>query len=287
MTLRELIKDAEQKKVALGHFNISDIVALRAIVQAALKLKLPVLIGVSEGERKFLGTKTVASLVRSLREELNIPLFVNADHVHSLESLREAVAAGYDSVIFDAAQLSFEENVKKTKEAVEYVKSKNPGIVVEGELGYIGSASQLLDAVPEGALTQASELTKPEEAARFVKETGVDLFAPAVGNLHGMLKNIPNPRLDVKRIKEIKNAVPIPLVLHGGSGIQDEDFVKAIDAGISIIHINTELRKAWRQGVEEALQENPEEVAPYRLLAPAFDKIEQLVESRLRLFNRS
>jgi fructose-bisphosphate aldolase class II len=285
-TLKEYIKEAEEKKVAIGHFNVSDITAFHAIVSAASKLRIPVLIGLSEGERKFFGTKEAVALVRSLREQ-NLPVFLNADHAHSLESVKEAVEAGYDSVIFDAAQLSFEENLRQTRDAVEYVKSKNPEILVEGELGYIGTSSEIFEEIPEGAAAKPEDFTSVGDAARFVKETGVDLFAPAVGNIQGMRKNSPNPTLDTKRIGEIKKAVGVPLVLHGGSGIQDEDFVKAIEAGISIIHINTELRKAWRQGVEEALQENPDEVAPYRLLAPAFDKIEQLVESRLRLFNRS
>ena len=285
-TLREFIKDAEEKKVAIGHFNISDITAFHAIVSAALKLRLPVLIGLSEGERKFFGTREAAALVRLLREQ-DLPVFLNADHCHTFESVKEAVEAGYDSVIFDGAQLPFEENLQKTREAVALVKSMNPRVLVEGEVGYIGASSQLLDKLPEGAATIPTQFTTLEQAKTFVQETKVDLFAPAVGNIHGMLKGSPNPRLDIARIKEIREAAGIPLVLHGGSGIQDEDFVKAIEAGISIIHINTEIRKAWRQGVEEALQENLNEVTPYRLLAPAFDKIEQLVESRLRLFSRS
>ncbi|TSC56007.1 MAG: Uncharacterized protein Greene071421_26 [Parcubacteria group bacterium Greene0714_21] len=284
-TLKEYIKEAEEKRVAIGHFNISDTTAFHAIVSAASKLRIPVLIGLSEGERKFFGTKEASALVRSLKEQ-NLPVFLNADHCHTLESVKEAVEAGFDSVIFDGAQFPFEENVKKTKEAVEYVKSKNPGILVEGELGYIGGSSQILNELPKGAASKQEDFTLPQDAEDFVKQTKVDLFAPAVGNIHGMLKDSSDPRLDIERIKEIREAAGVPLVLHGGSGIQDEDFVKAIEDGISIIHINTELRKAWRQGVEEALQKNPDEVAPYRLLAPAFDKIEQLVESRLRLFNR-
>lgn len=139
-------------------------------------------------------------------------------------------------------------------------------------------------------------MTKPEDAARFVKETGIDLLAPAVGNIHGMLarrseseggfKFTPNPALDIERIKELRQAAGIPLVLHGGSGIIDSDFTKAIDAGISIIHINTEIRLAWRQGIEKALKENPEEIVPYKILPYAVGEIKKNVDKRLRLFNK-
>ncbi|MEK9168210.1 MAG: class II fructose-bisphosphate aldolase, partial [Patescibacteria group bacterium] len=125
-----------------------------------------------------------------------------------------------------------------------------------------------------------------EEAARFVKETKIDLLAPAVGNLHGILKNAPQPNLNIERIKAIKEAISIPLVLHGGSGIIDDDFLQAIDAGISIIHINTELRLAWREGMDKALKENPEEIAPYKLLPAVVEEIRKTVYNRLKLFNK-
>ena len=144
----------------------------------------------------------------------------------------------------------------------------------------------ILKEIPKGAAIKEQDLTKPEEAARFVKETGVDMLAPAVGNIHGMFKNAPNPRLNIKRIQEIKSAVQVPLVLHGGSGISDEDFLAAIDAGINIIHINTEIRVAWRQGLEKGLTEKPEEVAPYKLMQPSLDEIKKVVYNRLALFNR-
>ncbi|MBI4993988.1 class II fructose-bisphosphate aldolase [Candidatus Wolfebacteria bacterium] len=288
-SLKQIIQEAKDKKVAVGHFNISECVALKGIFQAAKELNLPVIIGVSEGEREFIGTKRVALMIKSLREEFNWPIFLNADHTHSLEKIKEAVLAGFDAVLFDGGKLAIEENIKKTKEVVEYVRSINPNILVEGELGYIGSSSTILKDIPEGAAIKSEDLTKPEEAAYFVKETGVDLLAPAVGNIHGMFKNSPNPNLDIKRIKNLSQSVDkfgARLVLHGGSGISDDDFIKAIDAGISIIHINTEIRLAWRQGVEKALAQNPEEITPYKILPTAIEEIKKAVELRLRLFNR-
>jgi fructose-bisphosphate aldolase class II len=289
-TLREIIQDAEKNKIAIGHFNISDLVALKAIFEAAKNLQLPVIIGVSEGEREFIGTKQIAALVKSLREEFNYPIFLNADHTRSLEKIKEAVEAGFDAVIFDGANLPFEENIKKTKEVVEYVKrvsaSRRTDILVEGELGYIGTSSTILKEIPEGAAIKKEDLTKPEDAARFVKETGIDLFAPAVGNIHGMFKDAPNPDLDIERIKKIREAAGVPLVLHGGSGIKDSDFLAAIDAGISTIHINTEIRLAWRTGMEKTLKEKPDEIIPYKLIPSAVEEIKKAVKNRLKLFSK-
>ena len=283
--LREIIADAEKRKVAVGHFNISEIAALRAIVRAVKVLKIPVIVGVSEGERDFIGTRQAGALIKSLREEHNLELFLNADHTYSLDKIKEAVAAGFDAVIFDGAKLSLEENIKKTREVVQYVKSVNPNILVEGEMGYIGSSSKILESIPEGAAIKPEDLTKPEEAERFIKETGVQMLAPAVGNIHGMFRNAPNPSLNIRRIKEIREAAGVPLVLHGGSGISDDDFVAAINAGISVIHINTEIRLAWRKGLEAALLGDKEEIAPYKLLPSSEKAIYEVVKRRLQLFN--
>lgn len=286
MKLIDIIKEAEKNKTAIGHFNISDMEMLKGIFSAARKLKLPVIIGTSEGERDFMGVRQTVALVKSLREEYDYPIFLNADHTYSFEKVKEAVDAGYDAVIFDGAKLPFEENLKITKESVEYAKSVNPNIIVEGELGYIGTSSKLLDEIPEGVEIADEHLTTADEIKEFVKKTGVDLVAPAVGNLHGMLKYAGNPSLNIERIKELRKASGIPMVLHGGSGIIDSDFVKAIDAGISSIHISTEIRVAYRNGIKLSLQENPDEIAPYRYMKDAVHHVEKVVEKRLKLFNK-
>ena len=284
-TLLEIIKDTESKKVAIGHFNISDLAGLKGIFEAARELGLPIIIGASEGERDFIGVKQCAALIKSLRETYDYPIYLNADHTHSLEKVKEAVEAGFDAIIFDGSKLPFEENIRQTKEAVAEIKKINPGILVEGEVGYIGSGSVILKNVPAGAAVKKEDLTKPEDAKRFVEETGVDLFSPAVGNLHGMFADAPNPDLAVDLIAQIKEAVKIPLVLHGGSGIKDADFTSAIQAGINIIHINTEIRLAWRKGIETALKQNLEEIVPYKLLPGAIAEVKKVVSQRLRLFN--
>lgn len=285
-TLRECIEEAESEKVAIGHFNISDVVGFWAVVNAAKNLNVPVIIGVSEGERDFLGIAQARALVNTVNQ--NQPVFLNADHTYSLDRIKEVVDAGYDSVIIDEADKNFDENIATTKEVVEYAKSINPGtrlndsvgqVLVESELGFIGKSSKVLDEVPDGV-----SMTDVEEARRFVAETGVHLFAPAVGNVHGMVKG-GEPKLDIQRIRDIKAAVQIPLVLHGASGNSPEELKEAIQAGISIIHINTELRLAYKRGLQKSLSENPDEVAPYKFLRPALAEMTTLVTSKLKLFN--
>lgn len=284
-TLREVIREAEEKKVAIGHFNISDTEQLWAIFNAARSLKVPVIIGVSEGERDFIGVRQAALLVKSLREEYDYSIFINADHTYSLEGVKEAIDAGYDAVIFDGNKVSPEENVKITKEAVAYARSVNPDILVEAELGNIGQSSKLLDEIPKGAEITEENMTKPDDLKAFVEETGVDLIAPAVGNLHGVLKGGKNPNISATRIKELREAGGVPMVLHGGSGISDEDFVEAIKAGISTVHINTEIRVAYRKGIELKLQEDRDEIAPYRFMKGGVQGVYDVVVKRLKLFN--
>jgi fructose-bisphosphate aldolase class II len=283
--LRNQLEEAQSNGVAVGHFNISDLTLLKAVYAAAQELKVPVIVGASEGERAFLGVAQIAALVRSLREEQGIPIFLNADHTHSLESAMAAAKAGFDSIVYDLSALPFAENVKQTRQAVEALKSVNPKILVEGEIGNIGTGSEIHDSVPD----HSKDLTTPEEAKQFVESTGIDILAPAVGNSHGMVQSMVQgnvrKRLDLARIREIKRATGSLLTLHGGSGTEDHDLEEAIAAGINIVHINTELRVAWRSGLEEAFAKNPREVVPYKLLPVAEESVKQVVLARLRLFN--
>lgn len=285
-SLREYIKEAREQKVAIGHFNVSNIEALHGIYNAARKLNVPIIIGVSEGEEEFIGKDEIASLVKMFRERDNYPIFLNADHHYTFESVKNSIDAGFDAIIIDAVKLPLEENIALTKKCVDYAreisKKENRDILVEAELGFIGQSSKLLDEIPEGISEET--MTKPEDAKSFVEQTGIDLLAPSVGNIHGMIKG-GNPKLNIERIENIRKESNVPLVLHGGSGISDEDFKNAIKAGISIIHINTEIRVAYREAIEKYLKENPKEVAPYKILKPAVEAIERIVENRLRLFN--
>ena len=269
-TLREYVKEAGEKGIAIGHFNISNLEGLHGIYQAAKKLNVPVIIGLSEGEEDFVGKDEAVGMIKEIREKENYPIFLNADHHYSFERAKASIDAGFDAVIFDGANLSFEENVRITKQCVAYahevIKNTGRDILVEAELGYIGSGSNIKETIPEGA----GILTKPEEAQKFVQMTGIDMLAPSVGSIHGLI---------------IKKATGIPLVLHGGSGLRDEDFTNGIKAGISIVHINTEIRLAYDEALKKSLADNPNETTPYKILQPAVDAIEKVVESRLKLFS--
>ena len=283
--LRDALEQSQKDGGAIGHFNVGDWVLLKAVSAVGQELKVPVVVGASEGERQFMGVQEIAALVRRLREECDCPIFLNADHTHSLAKAVEAVRAGFDAIVFDLSALPFEQNVRQTKEAVETLKTINSAILVEGEIGDIGTGSEIHEEAPD----LSRGLTSPVEAKQFVEATGVDILAPAVGNMHGMLKSMvqgqTRKRLDIQRIAQIKNAAQVPLTLHGGSGTDDDDLRKAIAAGINIIHINTELRVAWRRGLEEGLSKLPSEVVPYKILPFAVESVKEVARSRLKLFN--
>jgi fructose-bisphosphate aldolase, class II len=285
-TLREVLVQAHEKGAAIGHFNIADLVLLKAVFTSAQELNVPVMVGASDGEREFMGVRQIAALVRSLRDEFGFPIFLDADQTHSLARASEAARAGFDAVVFDASALPFEQNVRQTREVVDALKTINPAILVEGEIGDIGTGSEIHEEAPD----LSKGLTTPEEAKRYVESTGVDVLAPAVGNMHGMLRSMvkgeTKKRLDITGIAEIKSGAQVFLTLHGGSGTDDEDFRKAIVAGINIIHINTELRVAWRRGLESGLAKQKDEVVPYRILSSAVASVKEVADSRLRLFNR-
>lgn len=284
-SLREVLERAEADKVAVGHFNFSDLVGFNAIVAAARDKRLPVMLGLSEGEREFTGVRQAVALVKAVRDEYDYPIFLNADHTHSIANAEAAAKAGFDEIIFDGSALPFEENVAQTKKAIEAIKSINPAILVEGEIGWIGASSAVLDRIPEGV----GVLTTADEAKQFVDATSVDVLSPAVGNMHGMLTSMVHgnlrKRLNIERIAEIKAAVRIFMTLHGGSGTNDDDFRRAIKSGMTIVHVNTELRLAWRRGVEAGLAAEPNEVAPYKILGRAVEAVKAVVSSRLELFS--
>ena len=282
--LRDALRDADQVHTALGHFNFSELVVLKAVAAVTRQLDLPVLVGVSESEREFVGVRQAAALVKSIREDSGISIFLNADHTHSLEKAVEAARAGFNMIVFDASPHGFDENVTATRRAVEAVKSINAEILVEGEIGYIGTSSAIHSALP----SDLSPLTTAEEARQFVDATSVDVLAPAVGTMHGMLRSMTSGKerkhLDIGSIAEIKAATRSFLTLHGGSGTEVAEVVSGISAGINVVHINTELRLAWRQGLEDAFAKHPQEIAPYHLLPSAYEVVSEVVRSWLLAF---
>ena len=293
-TLREYVSEALMRKVAVGHFNISNVEGFWAVVRAAQAVskkagrEIPVIIGVSEGERDFIGIAQVRALVDTVKEIH--PVFLNADHTYSFERVKEVIDAGFDSAIFDGAQLSYDDNVKITKQCVDYARdiSKKTGrdIILEAEMGFIGKSSEVHDSLPAGVGFTEEYLTKIEVAKSFIAATGADMFAPAIGNMHGLLKSGPKPALNIQRIADISKTVGIPLVLHGGSGDSQSDLIRAIDSGIGIVHINTELRVAYHDALKSFLEANPDEVAPYKFSKTALEAMQAVVEKKLSIFNK-
>jgi fructose-bisphosphate aldolase class II len=279
-TIKYYLKKAQKEGWAIGQFNFSDFTQLKSIVSKALELKSPIILGTSEGESNFFGLQEAVAIRDVLRKKTSLPIFLNLDHGKSFEYLKQAIDAGYDMVHFDGSKLPLEENIKVTKEVVKYAKQR--GVTVEGEVGILGTASSKVYL--EKFEIKEENLTKPEDALRYLKATKVDLLAISIGNFHGIeISGIdPNLRLDVlKLIKEKTNN--IPLVLHGGSGTPEDDIKEAIKEGIVKININTELRLAFSGNLRRALG-NVDEIIPYKYLAETQKPVEKVVGFKIELF---
>jgi len=283
-TFKEYVNEAHEAGYAIGHFNVANSEMLRGVFEGAQKKGVPVIIGVSEGERDFIGIERVVAMVKALREKYKYPIFLNADHTYSIERVKEAIDAGFDSVIFDGANLSIEENTEKTRECVAYARESGKDVLIEAELGFIGTSSKLLDDIPEGASVTEDLMTKPADIEEFVRNTGIDLVAPAIGNVHGMLKHGFNPSLNPKLTLELSQSAGIPIVLHGGSGSNENDVKEVIKNGVSIVHISTEIRIAYKKGLQDGLAENTEELAPYRYMSKSVEAVKKEVIKHLDRF---
>lgn len=279
MILKEYFIKAKQEKWAIGHFNFSTADQLKAIIEAAAQAKSPVMVAVSEGEEKFIGLEQAVALVQSW-QDLGYPVFLNADHHKSWESVSPCIEEGYDTVLIDASKLPFEQNVELTKRVVDYARSIDPDFMVEGELGYLKGESE----VEKSVAISPADYTKPEEAKEFVKRTGVDRLAVVFGNIHGIVTE-QDEKLDIEHLKKIAHAIPdSALVLHGASGLGDDDIRTAIAAGITNVHINTELRLAYHDALEKELAKDDESTTPYKFIKPAFEATKALVKKKLELF---
>ena len=280
--LKDYLLQALEEGWAVPHFNISNFVQLKGIISACQKFSSPVMIGTSEGEANFIGLNYARGMVDAAKKETSLPIFLNADHFHSFEKARAAIDAGYDSVLIDLSKEDYSKNVEETKKVVGYARDKNPEISIEGELGYLVTESSKI--YRENVKIPPESLTKPEEALKYVQETGVDRFAPAVGNLHGIAVN--EPQLDFGLIKKIRAVLPgeTALVLHGGSGIPDEQVGQAINLGFNNIHISTEIRVAYVLALKQMLAAAPEETIPYKIYKPIVEAVASKVSEKLELF---
>ncbi|MBU3934495.1 class II fructose-bisphosphate aldolase [Patescibacteria group bacterium] len=273
------LKKAKKEKWALGQFNFSDLSQLEGIVEAAKKLKSPIILGTSEGESRFLGLKKAVALKEAYKSETGLPIFLNLDHGKSFEYLEKAVNAGYDMVHFDGSHLSLKDNIVQTKAVANY--ARKAGVLMEGEVGIIATDSSKL--YKEKFVLKPEDLTNPIEAEQYIKDTGVECLAVSIGNLHGISVE-GNPKLNIERLKQIKRLIKNSfLVLHGGSGVENRDIKKAIKLGITKININTELRLAYTEALKKSLG-GSKEVTPYKYLPSAIKAVQKVVEEKILLF---
>lgn len=283
----ELLQKAKSQGWALGAFNAGNLEILQAIVQAAQNLNSPLIIETSAGEARHFGIENFLDVVENFRQKTNLTILTNFDHGSDLEECQTAIEAGYNLVHFDGSFLSYEENVKTTRFLVEEAHSK--GVLVEGEIDkIIGSSSYHEETMGDALL--GAKYTDPARAADFVFRTGIDILAVFIGNLHGAY--LQPKRLDLERLRLIKKAVEekvsplgkeVFFSLHGGSTIVPEDIKEAIKLGVVKINVNTELRLAFRQTLENVLR-GSEEVAIYKIMPPVIAAVQKVVEEKIQLF---
>jgi fructose-bisphosphate aldolase class II len=275
VSMKEMLIKAKAEGYAVGQFNLNNLEFTQAILQAAEAEKSPVILGVSEGAARYMsGFKTVVKMVEGLMEDLKVtvPVAIHLDHGSSFEKCKEAIDAGFTSVMIDASHHSFEENVEITSKVVEYAHSK--GVSVEAELGTVGGQEDDVS----GSIIYAD----PAECKELVERTGIDCLAPALGSVHGPYKGEPN--LGYKEMEEIGQATGLPLVLHGGTGIPTHDIQKSVSLGTAKINVNTENQISSAKAVREALAAKPNEYDPRKYMGPAREAIKETVIGKIREF---
>ena len=278
VTTKEMLKAAQEGKYAIGAFNCENMEMAMAIVAAAEAQKAPVMLQTTPSTVSYAGLDVYYANVRALAERAGVPVALHLDHGSSYELAVAAMEAGYSSVMIDGSHDAFEDNIAVTRRTVEQAKAKN--IPVEAELGKVGGKEDDLDG------GSGNGYTDPADAVEFVKATGVDSLAVAIGTAHGVY--VGTPVLDVARLSEIRRAleaagVSIPLVLHGASGLTDESVRECIAEGICKVNFATELRQAYSAGIKEVLAKDPEVYDPKKYGKVAMAKVQALVEDRIKV----
>jgi fructose-bisphosphate aldolase class II len=298
VTNKELLSAARTGKYAVGAFNVNNMEFVQAISGAAEESVSPAIIAVSEGAIKYAGFSTIVQMVRLAAEEKRIPLSLHLDHGKDMSLIERCIDGGFTSVMIDGSALPFEENIAATKKIVD--KARPKGVTVEGELGKLAGIEDNVSVAERDAL-----LTDPAQAEEFVRRTGVDALAIAIGTSHGAYKFKGEPRLALDRLSEIAARVPTLLVLHGASGVNQQNvelankfgaklkgargvpdaaIVEAIRRGICKVNIDTDMRIAFTAHVRRAMAEHPEEIDPRKILGPGRDAIAQAVREKMKLF---
>ncbi len=272
---KQILMDAKQKGRCIPQFNINNLEWVKAIMETFSILDYPVILGVSESSIKYMGGyNTVVGLVEGLIKDLkiNIPIILHLDHGSSIESCIKAIDSGFTSVMIDASSYDIDTNIEITSKVVDYAKHKD--VMVEGEIGHIGGS--------EDGIKSNITYTNVLDAIRYVNETNIDLLAPAIGNKHGV-KDL-EPQLNIDLLKELNEKIKIPLVLHGGSGISDEQLIKTIENGINKININTELQVEWSKKVKEYIINNNEVYDPRKIIGAGIPAIKDIIIKKSNIF---
>ncbi len=276
---KKMLKDAKNGKYAIGQFNINNLEWTKAILEVAEENKSPVILGVSEGAAKYMGGyDAVVGMVTGLDKALKItvPVAIHLDHGSSFESTKAAMDAGFTSIMFDGSELSIDENIKITKQVVEYAKTKN--VSVEAEVGTVGGEE---DGVVGGV-----RYASLDECTRIAKEAQPDSLAASLGSVHGHYSG--EPKLGFKEMEEYSRATDLPLVLHGGSGIPSDMLKKAIHAGEAKINVNTEIQEAFTKGVREYIDNNKDKEEkgydPRKVLKGPIANMKAVVKAKIDIF---
>lgn len=277
-SFKELLEDGLRNGYAVGQFNINNLEFTQAIVEVANEEHSPVILGASEGAIKYMGLAYVGALARVAAETSEVPVVLHLDHGGSFEMVMKCLRHGFTSIMIDGSHYSYAENVSLTQRVVEACHAV--GVHVEGELGRIGGVEDDLSVDAREAA-----LVRPDEAADFVRATGVDALAPAIGSAHGHYKG--RPELAFGRLAEVRDATGIPLVLHGGTGIPDDDIREAIRLGVSKINVNTENQSAFTDTIRRVFDRDKKVYDPRKYLGPARDAIKEAVRAKMRLFGSS
>ncbi len=273
---KEMLLEAKKRKYAIPHFNINNLEWTRFILEECQKANMPVILGVSEGALEYMGgAETIVGMVKGLLKELfiTIPVCLHIDHGQSFETCKKAIDAGFTSVMIDGSKYSIDENISETKKVVEYAHQHN--VTVEAELGLIGGE--------EDGVANKLGFTNLKDCQYFLDKVQVDSLAPALGSVHGLYKG--EPKLDYETMKTINENVEVPLVLHGGSGIDNEKIRKAITCGISKININTELQIAWSNAVRDFLDNNKVVYDPRKIIKSGEQAMKRIIQEKIELFS--
>ena len=279
VTTKEMLKEAQKGRYAVGAFNANNMEIIQAIVETAEEEKAPVILQASQGAIKYAGLDSIVAMVKVMAEKAKVPVALHLDHGTDYYQNIKCLRAGFTSLMFDGSKLPFDENVKMTKKVVEMAHACD--IPVEAELGQIGKMDDSDE--PGVALERVKEsMAVPEEAVKFVELTEIDFLAAAVGTIHGC--RTPFAKLDIPRIERIRELTGVPLVLHGASGANDEEIKKGIAAGICKINIDTRIRMKFIEKMREIIKTNPEEIDPRKILGPAKEAAKEIIRDRIRVF---